>query len=101
MMGEIVFTLAEPALAGDMLIIDPEKGIARRRIGQRPVERWWRYAVLRGDGIPAELDGVWFDLDDIPEITASARWGATTSPTNRWEQREDGAVAVVYEWLRR
>lgn len=65
--------------------------------------RWWQYIVLRGDGIPAELDGMWFDLETVPQDTLSRLGGdaATFEPTNRWEQREDGAVAVVYEWRRR
>jgi hypothetical protein len=68
-----------------------------------PVTRWWRYAVLRGDGIPTRLDGMWFDVDDMarPEAVLGARYEATVEATNRWEQRSDGAVAVVYEWVRR
>ena len=67
-------------------------------------ERWWKFAVLRGDGIPAELDGRWYDLDSM--TPASSRLPvpgptATLEATNRWEQREDGTVAVVYEWTRR
>lgn len=64
--------------------------------------RWWRYAVLRGDGILAWLDGCWYDLDETPEPFGEIEgYSATVEATNRWEQREDGAVAVVYEWLRR
>ena len=67
--------------------------------------RWWRYAVLRGEGIPAALDGRWYDLDDMPGteslFTVAVRNAVTLDATNRWEQREDGAVAVVYEWVRR
>jgi hypothetical protein len=65
------------------------------------VNRWWRYAVIRGDGVPAELDGVWYDLEATPTPLPGSGPGATLEPTNKWEQREDGAVAVVYEWTRR
>jgi len=68
--------------------------------------RWWKYAVLRGEGIPSALDGRWYDLDEtrdaesvLPRMDGVS---ATLDATNRWEQREsDGAVAVVYEWVRR
>jgi hypothetical protein len=65
-------------------------------------KRWWRYAVLRGDGIPAEFDGMWFDVDAFVQdvLAKPGRYGSTFVPTNRWEQREDGEVAVVYEWIR-
>jgi hypothetical protein len=66
--------------------------------------RWWRYAVLRGTGIPADLDGRWYDLDQIPDAQSRLPYtgpSATLEPTNRWEQRADGKVAVVYEWTRR
>jgi hypothetical protein len=69
------------------------------------VKRWWRYAVLRGEGIPAELDGRWYDLEadpDRPGLGFLTRGtAATLDATNRWEQRDDGEVAVVYEWVRR
>lgn len=65
--------------------------------------RWWRYAVLRGEGIPAYLDGMWLDLDESPERFAdlSATYGRSFDATNCWEQRSDGQVAVVYRWARR
>lgn len=64
-------------------------------------ERWWKYAVLRGEGLPVGLDGRWYDLDNMP---AGASWqvfghSAIIEATNQWEQREDGAVAVVYRWF--
>jgi hypothetical protein len=68
---------------------------------------WWRYAVLRGAGIPADIDGRWYDLKDMhhetpgPLTIPDHGYRATLSATNRWEQRDDGAVAVVYEWVRR
>lgn len=65
------------------------------------MKRWWRYAVLRGDGIPAELDGRWYDLDGMGQDVLPSRPGSVTmEPTDRWEQRDDGEVAVVYEWRR-
>jgi hypothetical protein len=78
------------------------------------------YVVIRlGDDIPAEwnigdLDGKWFDRTAIPvgpsreaRKAANARWreqggsisGVTASPTGRFEVREDGAVAEVFELL--
>lgn len=62
--------------------------------------RWWKYAVLRGQGIPARLDGQWFDLDELSGIDAMFGDGYTAvlEATNRWEQRDDGAIAVVYEF---
>ena len=61
-------------------------------------DRWWKYAVLRGEGIPARLDGTWYDLDDLQSSGLLYRRGgeAVIEPTNQWEQRDDGAVAVVY-----
>jgi hypothetical protein len=67
-------------------------------------ERWWRFVVLRGEGIPAQLDGRWYDLEQMPEGSTFAPangYTATVDATNRWEQRDDGEVAVVYEWIRR
>ena len=68
-------------------------------------ERWWRYAVLRGEGIPAALDGRWYDLGEMRDaehvLPSTDGMDATLDATNRWEQRSDGAVAVVYEWVRR
>jgi hypothetical protein len=63
-------------------------------------KRWWRYAVLRGEGIPAHYDGVWVDMDAFRQDVMAIYESATFQPTNRWEQREDGEVAVVYEWIR-
>ena len=60
--------------------------------------RWWKYAVIRGEGIPARLDGMWYDLDDMDPRLAGQWGGATFEATNQWEQRDDGAVAVVYRW---
>lgn len=65
------------------------------------MERWWRFAVLRGDGIPAELDGRWYDLDELLGPTLQPGPATKLEPTDRWEQREDGEVAVVYEWTGR
>jgi hypothetical protein len=67
--------------------------------------RWWRYAVVRGPGIPAEMNGRWFDMDAMPKYVHSigpfpGYSDAQCVPTDRWEQRDDGQVAVVYEWTR-
>lgn len=76
------------------------------------IKRWWRYAVLRGEGLPVHLDGLWFDLDAMPSkdlYVFEAEGGhpvhfqgisATLLATNQWEQRENGEVAVVYRWSR-
>jgi hypothetical protein len=65
-------------------------------------QRWWKYAVIRGEGIPAHLDGTWYDLDDLQNHGMLVRRGreAFMEPTNQWEQRDDGEVAVVYRWRR-
>jgi hypothetical protein len=68
------------------------------------LRRWWRFAVLRGEGIPAEMDGRWYDLGQISDPRSRLPHtgpSATLEATNRWEQRDDGEVAVVYEWTRR
>lgn len=65
-------------------------------------KRWWRFAVLRGTGITAEMNGRWYDLDRLAEEgPLIADPYVTLEATDRWEQREDGQVAVVYEWTRR
>lgn len=71
-----------------------------------PLVRWWKYAVLRGPGIPAEMNGRWFNMEDMPKYVHPLGPlpefpDAMCVPTDRWEQREDGQVAVVYEWTRR
>lgn len=61
------------------------------------MDRWWKYAVLRGPGLPADLDGKWYDLVQIEKLNSWLKWpGVTFRATNQWEQRDDGAVAVVY-----
>lgn len=76
------------------------------------IKRWWRYAVLRGEGVPVHLDGQWVDLDKLTQrdlAVFEAKDGspvhysgieATLEATNQWEQRGDGEVAVVYRWSR-
>lgn len=68
-------------------------------------QQWWRYAVLRGEGLPAELDGRWYDVPSTQGDHIVVPFGTsecvTLHATNRWEQRDDGAVAVVYEWFGR
>lgn len=62
--------------------------------------RWWRYAVLRGEGVPRHLQGVWFDLFATDsKWTEALWWCATLQATDKWEQNQDGDVAVVYEWI--
>lgn len=69
-------------------------------------KRWWRYAVIRGEGIPAHLDGKWYDLEDMNSPLPGQRDDGAVAvvsfeATNQWEQRDDGAVAVVYRmWYR-
>lgn len=58
--------------------------------------RWWRYAVIRGEGIPPNVDGKWYDLDEMDEALPGHMGRFRVEATNQWEQRDDGAVAVVY-----
>jgi hypothetical protein len=62
------------------------------------LKRWWRYAVLRGKGLPQSIDGWWYDLDSMTDFDG---WpvemkGINFEATNEWERRDDGEVAVVY-----
>jgi biotin operon repressor len=63
--------------------------------------RWWKYAVLRGEGIPVTENGKWYDLEDMSNLLPKETNVFTLEATNKWEQRDDGAVAVVYEWKSR
>jgi hypothetical protein len=67
----------------------------------------FRYAVLRpGPGLPAgflppRLDGLWMDLDQVQDMAVPVP--GTTSlavavATGRFERRDDGATARVYEF---
>jgi hypothetical protein len=48
--------------------------------------------------LPADLDGKWFDVSLMPEGIESFSYGdAVAVPSGRFETREDGAVAEVYE----
>lgn len=63
------------------------------------IKRWWKYAVLRGPGVPAHLDGMWYDMRDMLVDNGPLPFDgphATFEPTDQWEQRSDGEVAVVY-----
>lgn len=62
--------------------------------------RWWKFAVLRGSGIPAKLDGMWLDMAELDLRGVRVAEGVTLDATNEWEQRDDGEVAVVYRWQR-
>jgi hypothetical protein len=76
---------------------------AFRAVAPPDQQRWWRFAVLRGEGIPADYDGRWMDLGpvDKPALPVPVRDGGMAFvPTNRWERRGDGEVAVVYEMRR-
>lgn len=67
------------------------------------------YVVIRPapdlpDGfLPDEMNGRWFDRDHIPEgpddghATVARLGGAVAVATGRFETREDGAVAEVFE----
>jgi hypothetical protein len=68
------------------------------------------YVVLRGSPdrpegwMPRDLDGRWYDLRDFP-VLAGGGWRpdhgqgkAAFMPTGRFEYRDDGAVAEVWEW---
>lgn len=60
--------------------------------------RWWRYAVLRSSELPIrpELNGLWIDLDESPPPPYDLLQGTAFVATDRWENRDDGEVAVVY-----
>jgi hypothetical protein len=67
---------------------------------------WWKYIVIRGFDIPADIDGRWYEFhfnpyadDDFFRIQ-HPDYRVTFVPTNQWEQREDGEVAVVYRRFR-
>jgi hypothetical protein len=56
--------------------------------------------ALRGT-VPPDLDGKWFDLSTMRQAPDSIGAGTHTAvPAGRFEVREDGAVAEVWE-LRR
>lgn len=64
-------------------------------------KRWWRFGVIRGQGVPSHLNGRWYDLDEFPiSVATFGVEGVTFEATNEWEQRDDGEVAVVYRWVR-
>ncbi len=47
---------------------------------------------------PPNLDGWWYDMDRVPQGYGPADGGAWVAvPTDRFETREDGAVAQVWE----
>lgn len=66
----------------------------------------YRYAVLRAapdlpdDFMPLNLDGRWYDLDGLgaPPESVDYGGGAVAVATDRFERREDGATARVYEF---
>jgi hypothetical protein len=50
--------------------------------------------------LPEALNGIWFDLSQLPSdpgLTGVRMGAAVAVPSGRFEQREDGAVAEVYE----
>ena len=59
------------------------------------------YVVIRVvgwvPGLPADLDGKWFDLADIHTDYRPNRPGLVAYETSRFEEREDGALAQVWE----
>lgn len=64
------------------------------------------YIVIRGASslpegfLPEDMDGRWYDRSQVP-LGPSQGGGATSKatavPTGRFEYREDGAVAEVWE----
>lgn len=65
----------------------------------------FRYVVIRAaidlpDGfLPPDIEGRWYSLDMVPK-TDDPEWrfgGAVAVATDRFERREDGATARVYE----
>lgn len=48
--------------------------------------------------LPPSLDGKWFDRSQLPEICGAYRWGdAVAVASGRFEVREDGVLAEVFE----
>jgi hypothetical protein len=65
---------------------------------------WWKFIVLRGDGVPARMNGLWLDISDLGHygpmaIQQYGYQGLTFEVTNQWEQRDDGQVAVVVRYF--
>lgn len=60
------------------------------------------YVVIRAAAdlppgfLPESLDGKWFDRSDLPMSDGSMPAGVAV-PSGRFETREDGAVAEVWE----
>lgn len=64
----------------------------------------FRYAVIRAAAdlaagfLPPDVEGRWYDLADLPFVRASAQVaGGVAVATDRFERRDDGATARVYE----
>lgn len=47
--------------------------------------------------LPPDLEGKWFDLDELPYFMAEENERAVAVITARFERREDGATARVFE----
>jgi hypothetical protein len=65
---------------------------------------WWHFIVLRGEGLPAKMNGRWEDVADLAKhgsflLRDYGYEGMTFHVTNQWEQRDDGQVAVVVRHL--
>jgi hypothetical protein len=68
------------------------------------------YVVIRAAAdlpagfMPADLNGKWFDRSTLPSwvrvdgATRNVDGGAVAVPTERFEVRDDGAVAEVFEF---
>jgi hypothetical protein len=61
---------------------------------------WWHFIVLRGEELPAKMNGLWLDVEDLArhgsiQLRDYGYQGLTFDVTNQWEQRDDGQVAVV------
>jgi hypothetical protein len=46
--------------------------------------------------VPPDLDGMWYDVDTF-QVRPPVPGGATLTETARFEEREDGELAQVYE----
>lgn len=63
----------------------------------------FRYVVIRahpdlpGDFLPPEWEGKWLDADQITPGYEVQVFGAVAVATDRFERRDDGATARVYE----
>lgn len=47
--------------------------------------------------LPKDLDGRWYNLRDVPQAYKEQESGGVAVPTGKFEVRDDGAIAEVWE----